>query len=148
MKQNSKKGYSPNFRIANQSDIQALCSIDSVNSSERNQEIMQWVTQDSCYLIEISDNIVAYGVFHSHFFGQNFIELLMVGQQYRRQGLGLALIENFKQLRKTPKLFTSTNQSNVSTQKLLIQTGFIISGIIENLDENDPELIYFYNPLA
>ncbi|MGO2335649.1 GNAT family N-acetyltransferase [Providencia sp.] len=146
MNQNSNKGYSPIFRPANQNDILALCRIDSVNSSERYQEIIQWVTQDNAYLIEISDTIVAYGIFHSHFFGQNFIELLMVDQQYRRQGLALTLIENFKQLRKTPKLFTSTNQSNVATQKLLTQTGFITSGVIENLDKNDPELIYCYNP--
>lgn len=47
---------------------------------------------------------------------------------------------------KTQKIFTSTNQSNTATQQLLIKAGFIPSGYIENLDDNDPELIYCYIP--
>jgi RimJ/RimL family protein N-acetyltransferase len=40
-------------------------------------------------------------------------------------------------------LFTSTNQSNIAMQRLCESCGFERSGIVENLDEGDPELIYF-----
>ncbi len=43
----------------------------------------------------------------------------------------------------TDKLFTSTNQSNRPMQKLLEKLGYQPSGYIENLDEGDPELVYF-----
>lgn len=43
-----------------------------------------------------------------------------------------------------PKLFTSTNRSNLPMRALLLKAGFIESGYIENLDENDPELVFFY----
>jgi hypothetical protein len=36
-----------------------------------------------------------------------------------------------------PKLFTSTNES------LLREQGFEASGVIHNLDEGDPELVFF-----
>ena len=42
----------------------------------------------------------------------------------------------------TPKLFTSTNQSNQPMQQLLGALGYIPSGIIHNLDSGDPELVY------
>jgi hypothetical protein len=35
--------------------------------------------------------VAAYGVLTDHFFGSRFIEMLMVGGQFRRNGLGLAL---------------------------------------------------------
>ncbi|GAB1439428.1 hypothetical protein MASR2M36_22000 [Providencia sp.] len=70
----------------------------------------------------------------------------MVNNQYRRQGLGLSLINQLKKQSKTQKVFTSTNQSNIATQQLLLKAGFIPSGNIENLDNNDPELIYCYIP--
>jgi RimJ/RimL family protein N-acetyltransferase len=43
---------------------------------------------------------------------------------------------------KTPKLFTSTNQSNKPMQKLLGKTGFTFCGQIDALDEGDPEMFY------
>ncbi|WZB72100.1 hypothetical protein WJ968_11125 [Achromobacter xylosoxidans] len=42
----------------------------------------------------------------------------------------------------TAKLFTSTNQSNVAARRLMAKAGFVPSGMIENLDEGDPELVY------
>jgi ribosomal protein S18 acetylase RimI-like enzyme len=44
---------------------------------------------------------------------------------------------------KTPKLFTSTNESNIIAQKTYEANGFVRTGYIENLDEGDPEIIYF-----
>jgi RimJ/RimL family protein N-acetyltransferase len=41
------------------------------------------------------------------------------------------------------KLFTSTNASNVRMQAVYESLGFVRSGVIENLDENDPEIVYF-----
>jgi L-asparagine transporter-like permease len=42
----------------------------------------------------------------------------------------------------TPKLFTSTNVSNLPMQALLATSGFVLSGIVHNLDPGDPELVY------
>lgn len=43
----------------------------------------------------------------------------------------------------TPKLFTSTNVSNLPMQALLRKLGYHESGIIFNLDPGDPELVYW-----
>lgn len=43
----------------------------------------------------------------------------------------------------TAKLFTSTNESNVAMQRLCDRLGYVRSGFIENLDERDPEVVYF-----
>ena len=42
----------------------------------------------------------------------------------------------------TEKIFTSTNLSNFPMQALLAKLGYKLSGVIHNLDEDDPELVY------
>ncbi|MEY0014697.1 GNAT family N-acetyltransferase [Providencia rettgeri] len=133
-----------NFRAATLIDINAIFSIDTIATTERYEDITQWLEQEICYVLEANNEILAYGVLHYYFYSHAFIELLMVNKKHRRQGLGLTLINKLKMQSKTPKIFTSTNQSNTATQQLLIKTGFIPSGYIENLDDNDPELIYCY----
>ena len=43
---------------------------------------------------------------------------------------------------KTPKIFTSTNLSNLAMQALLVKLRYKLSGTIHNLDPDDPELVY------
>ena len=68
--------------------------------------------------------------------------MLMVDPTYRRMGIGVALMQHLESECKTPKIFTSTNLSNLAMQALLAKLGYERSGIIHNLDPNDPELVY------
>jgi len=77
------------------------------------------------------------------FFQCGFISLLYVHRDSRRQGVGAGLMRRAERMCKTPKLFTSTNQFNHRMQPLLKKLGYVRSGIIENLDVGDPELVYF-----
>lgn len=135
-----------NFRLAIPNDINNIYKIDTVATDTRLNEITHWVTQKNCFILEKEQEILAYGAISQQFFDHGFIDILMVNNQYRRQGLGLILIKQLIKKSATPKVFTSTNQSNIATQQLLVKAGFIPSGYIENLDDNDPELIYCYMP--
>lgn len=107
-------------------------------------KIKSWIDDNSCHLIMLEGRIVAYGVLSYHFFDCGFIEMLMVGEKFRGMRLGLKLINHFKSICIKPKLFSSTNQSNIVMQALLVEAGFTKSGYIDNLDENDPELVFFW----
>ncbi|MGQ0543366.1 MAG: GNAT family N-acetyltransferase [Blastocatellia bacterium] len=86
---------------------------------------------------------MAYAVLNYKFYDNGWIEMLHVHPQFRRQGIGSALIRHLINACRTLKLFTSTNQSNFPMQRLLATLEFDRSGFIENLDEGDPELVYF-----
>lgn len=58
-------------------------------------------------------------------------------------GFGGKLLDHIESTCARDKLFTSTNTSNVSMQPLLEKKGFEKSGVIHNLDEVDPEIVYF-----
>jgi hypothetical protein len=43
---------------------------------------------------------------------------------------------------RTPRIFTSTNRSNLPMQRLLEGLGYRLSGMVDDLDPGDPELFY------
>ncbi|WP_186428315.1 GNAT family N-acetyltransferase [Serratia grimesii] len=133
-------------RLATIADISVLTALDTVVSHgpHRCAQIREWCAAGICYLAESRGQVMAYGVLNAHFFGCGFIEMLMVAEGSRRQGVGLKLLHTLISLCPEPKLFTSTNRSNVPMRRLLLAAGFIESGHIENLDEGGPEVIYFY----
>lgn len=133
------------IRHAVKDDHPALCAMDTVAADDpaRRDEIAGWIDSRSCYLVELDDRIAAYGVLTHHFFGAAFIEMVMVSSRYRRRGLGEALVSHFRSMCAGAKLFSSTNMSNRPMQTLLIKAGFRPSGYVDNLDENDPEIIFF-----
>ena len=57
------------IRAAKFDDYKALCSIDTVahQSFERRSQILLWLKSADCYLVEIDDEVAAYGVVGSHF---------------------------------------------------------------------------------
>lgn len=136
-----------NCRLATDKDIPVLVALDTVVSRDpsRARQIAHWCIQNECYILEDPDTSIAqaYGVLNYHFFGCGFIEMVMVGEHARRQGLGRALIGALEAKCDNAKLFSSTNESNVAMRRLLEQQGFVPSGRIENLDEGDPEVVYF-----
>lgn len=132
-------------RLATETDVAALIALDSVAEHEpqRAAQIRAWCGQGDCYFAEEQDVVMGYGVLHYHFFGCGFIEMLMVGERYCRRGVGQALITALKSHCRHPKLFTSTNRSNLPMQRLLLNAGFVASGQIDNLDDGDPEQVFF-----
>ncbi|WP_406903064.1 GNAT family N-acetyltransferase [Serratia marcescens] len=132
-------------RLATKTDAAALIALDSVAEGEpqRAAQIRTWCAQSVCYLAEERGVVMGYAVLHYHFFGCGFVEMLMVGERYRRRGVGKALIAALKSHCRHPKLFTSTNRSNLPMQRLLLNAGFVASGQIDNLDDGDPEQVFF-----
>ncbi len=133
------------IRLAEQDDIEAILSFDEVaqNNQKRIDQIKHVVENGTCYVGLANSKIIAYGVFSYNFYECGMIEMIYVHADFRRQGIGNQFLSFFKKICKTDKLFTSTNESNIPMQKSLIQAQFLRSGIIYNLDEKDPELVYF-----
>ena len=133
------------FRQAVTSDIEQIISFDHIAQQEQSRVnyISQTIDAGECFTAVLDYIIVGYAVFNYNFYEQGMIDMLYINPTHRRKGIGRKFIEYFIDICKTEKLFTSTNQSNKSTQNLLEQAGFQKSGVIYNLDEDDPEIVYF-----
>jgi ribosomal protein S18 acetylase RimI-like enzyme len=89
------------------------------------------------------ETAIGYVVLDYSFYENGFISMLYVHADYRRRCVGERLMQQIEEVCRTAKLFTSTNLSNIAMQRLLAKLGYVLSGVIHNLDEDDPELVYF-----
>jgi ribosomal protein S18 acetylase RimI-like enzyme len=93
----------------------------------------------------IDKDVVGFALVETWFYGRRFLSLIAVRADLRRSGIAEQLVRSVVSL--SPNgLFTSTNRTNIAGQKLFEKLGFERSGIVENLDEGDPELVYFKKP--
>ena len=132
------------IREATPADRDAIVALDQVAQSDpaRIRFIERVLGSATCLVAERHQAVAAYVVLEYSFYEQGFVPMLYVDQRHRRHGLGRALLQAIVPYCETPKLFTSTNQSNQPMQQLLDTLGYSRSGIVHNLDPGDPELIY------
>ena len=133
------------IRPANESGVEALCSLDLIARSEndRQESIRRSVISGTCFVALAKEEVIGYGVLNYTFYGNGCIDMLYVHSGHRRRGAGEALLHHMESLCQTSKLFTSTNLSNLPMQALLAKLEYVLSGVIHNLDEGDPEIVYF-----
>lgn len=132
-------------RQARLTDADAVIAFDPVAAASRQRVnfIHQAITSRNAAVAVKDGRVVGFAVIDHAFFDHGFIRLVTVAPDVRRQGIGAALVRAMEAACKTAKLFTSTNASNEAMQALLTNVGYEPSGRIDNLDEGDPELIYF-----
>jgi GNAT superfamily N-acetyltransferase len=133
------------IRPAKPVDAGALKTFDEVARDQPSrQAYIDWaVESEQCFVAVDDSEPVGYAVLSYHFYGNGWVDMLYVARDTRRRGIGSALMAHLEQNCTTPKLFASTNQSNKPMQALLEKAGFESSGVIHNLDDGDPELVYF-----
>lgn len=110
--------------------------------------------QNRCWVAEtdhVSDSqdtapgaalLVGVAIVSHYFYGRPFLEFVWVDASYRRGGIAYALVHQCEQHHTDDRIFTSTNTSNAPMRALLHKMGWIESGVIDNLDPGDPELVF------
>jgi ribosomal protein S18 acetylase RimI-like enzyme len=132
------------IRKATLQDVIAISVGDSeFVSGGREEFVRRAIPREGVHVMEQGGKIIGIGVLEYTFFEHGFISLLYVSPSARRTGAGESLLRYFVSVSQTPKLFSSTNQSNRPMQALFAKVGFEPSGIIHNLDLDDPELVYY-----
>ncbi|MDW7656902.1 MAG: GNAT family N-acetyltransferase [Bacillota bacterium] len=126
-------------RKATTDDVEMIIQMDHLH---RHEQISKAVIQEECYIAEDTTQIIGFAIMDYSFFHCGFVALLIVKEEYRRRGIGAALLDYLFLQCKTEKLFTSTNESNTPMRELLRKSGFIPCGQIDALDEGDPELFF------
>ncbi|WP_409292478.1 GNAT family N-acetyltransferase [Peribacillus sp. SCS-37] len=126
-------------------DFEEIATIDKevFGSSCRRSVIKKAIEGKRCIKAVSDDRIAGFLIYDLNFFEQTFISLIIVPAEKRRKGYASSLLGYMAAHSPTQKIFSSTNQSNTNMQKVFKANGFTLSGIIENLDDGDPEIIFF-----
>lgn len=131
------------IRLAVETDVDAICSLDAIAQREDRRRIFisRSVAAGNCFAA-VEEKIVGYAVLEHTFYDNGFVSMLYVHPDWRRRGVGATLMKHLESICQTAKIFTSTNLSNLPMQTLLAKLGYTLSGVIHNLDDNDPEVVY------
>ena len=133
------------FRQAFETDVAELILFDQIaqREEERREYIRREIDLGNCYVALKDKTVIGYGVLNYNFYEYGLIDMLYIHAGHRRSGTASALLRHLESLCRTPKLFTSTNLSNLPMQSLLAKMGYELSGVIHNLDDGDPEIVYY-----
>ncbi len=96
------------------------------------------VARDAC-------DLAGFVTWDTGFFDRPFVRLLVVEPEYRRRGVGAALVRAVEAAaRSRGELFVSTEAINAPMQALLAKLGYGPSGSIDNVNEpGNAELVYY-----
>ncbi len=135
-------------RRATAADFPASGQVDwaMLNGRNRSYAVRAGLEAGNCVAAFVPGGgkaIAGLAIFDYSFFGCGWISLLIVHHDHRRRGVATALLGGIEKICVKPKLFTSTNQSNLGMQAVMASAGYQPSGIVQNIDPDDPELIYF-----
>ena len=141
----TEKENSTEVSIANINDFNNILDLDEsvYGFRTRGKFIEESILKNECFKASINEKIIGFVILNYIFYENGFIGLMIVDNSYRRMKVGKKLVEYVESKCITEKLFTSTNQSNLPMQGLLSSCGYMRSGYIDNLDEGDPELVYY-----
>jgi ribosomal protein S18 acetylase RimI-like enzyme len=131
--------------VADDSCLSPIYDLDNLvlGNYNRKEYLKKSVVSGNCYVALLNNHVIGFIIFDTSFYENAFIWLVIVEPNYRRQGIAKALIQHVQAICPTQKLFTSTNESNDVMSSLCETLGFVRSGIIENLDDDDPEIVYY-----
>ena len=133
------------LRLAIDTDFEGIARMDAAAGDDayRRALIVQGIAQDGCWIAGREDVPEGYIVLsRGHFFGRDFVSLVIVDAGARRLGLASALFQAAEASATTRQLFTSTNRSNSPMRALLDRRGYQEAGVITHLDEGDPEIVF------
>lgn len=133
------------IKAATNQDLEAVCAIDEsvMENASRRDYLSQAITNGKSFVAMVKDSIAGFIIYDTTFYGNAFISLVIVSPDFRRKGIATALMRHIEAICPTEKLFTSTNESNDAMKFLCESLEYVKSGWIENLDEGDPEVVYF-----
>ena len=131
------------MRFAVRRDLPSICRVDPTLKSDqsRRDRIREAIEERSCFVVDRTVP-VAYAMMDYRFFGRAFVWMIYVALSHRRKGIGTELLTALETRCLSGRIFTSTNASNEPMQALLKKCGYVTSGAVLYLDENDLELFY------
>lgn len=92
---------------------------------------------------ETDGHIVGFIAYRTDWFQCTFVSLVVVQEDFRRKGIAREFFKAVETLSPTPRLFSSTEETNAASIRMHTALGFTPSGHIDNLPQGTRELLFY-----
>ena len=125
-------------------DLEPICRFDSLAMRDFRQRdfVAGAIEEGRCWVAFFDETPVAYGIFNYQFHGYGVVERVFVRPEFRRLGIGRALVDYFSAACTSPRLYITVPQHELAMLELVRTRGFAISGVVHELGDVGPALIY------
>jgi GNAT superfamily N-acetyltransferase len=137
------------IRSAEPGDVETMMTLTAdVIGAERAGAFVRSHLERHHVLVAVDEERVV-GVlgFRTDWFQCTFVSLVSVHKDFRRRGIARALYARVESITPSPRLFSSTEETNGVSIRMHTGLGFAPSGHIDNLPQGYRELL-FYKRLA
>jgi GNAT superfamily N-acetyltransferase len=100
---------------------------------------------DRHHMLVAADNADVIGViaYRTDFFQCTFVSLVAVDKDHRKRGVARELFRAVEEMSPSPRVFSSTEETNGASIQMHTALGFTPSGHIDNLPQGYRELLFF-----
>ena len=92
---------------------------------------------------EANDDIVGLLAYRTDWYDCTLVSLVVVREDFRRRGIAREFFKSVEAISPTPRLFSSTEETNAVSIRMHAALGFVPSGHIDNLPQGPRELVFY-----
>ena len=128
-------------------DLEAICRFDPLIELDRLQRefVASAIEEGRCWTAFFDETPAGYGIFNYQFQGYGVIHRIFVSEEYRRRGIGRALLDYFAAACSSPRLYIGVPQQELAMLELVRTRGYALSGVVHELAGEGSALIYVKN---
>jgi GNAT superfamily N-acetyltransferase len=89
------------------------------------------------------ERAVGFLAYRIDWFQCTFVSLVVVREDFRRRGIAREMFKAVEAMSPTPRLFSSTEETNAVSIRMHAALGFQPSGHIDNLPQGSRELVFY-----
>jgi len=105
--------------------------------------VREHAARDTLLIADDGGTVAGILAYRIDWFQCTFVSLVVVAEPARRRGVARALFEAVEQRAPSPRLFSSTEETNVVSIQMHRALGFVPSGHIDNLPQGYRELLFY-----
>ena len=92
---------------------------------------------------DVDGDVVGFLAYRTDWFQCTFVSLVVVAERARRRGVARALFDEVLRRSPSPRVFSSTEETNAVSIQMHRALGFAPSGHIDNLPQGYRELLFY-----
>ena len=92
---------------------------------------------------EAAGEVVGFLAYRADWFQCTFVSLVVVHEDYRRKGIAREFFKSVEAVSLSPRIFSSTEETNTASIRMHTALGFTPSGHIDNLPQGVRELLFY-----
>jgi GNAT superfamily N-acetyltransferase len=92
---------------------------------------------------EAGGEVIGFLAYRTDWFQCTYITLVVVREDYRRKGIAREFFRSVETVSLSPRVFSSTEETNAASIQMHTALGYTPSGYIDNLPQGVRELLFY-----